>query len=159
VTRDSRPVAGFNPGSRELTRIVMNVHQSLLTGRRSRFLALSVVLLVTAAATVPAHCQDEGEGTFSIIARDIASGELGMAVRSKAHAVGSRTISAKGGLAVIAHQAMSKPMYGQVGIELLQRGMTPQQAIELNPAHRRELPGNPNFESLRQDPEFRSLTD
>src|SRR4030095_187515 len=74
--------------------------------------------------------QIEGEGTFSIIARDAATGELGMAVHSKAHAVGSRTISAKGGVAVIAHQATSNPMYGQVGLELLQRGMTPQQALD-----------------------------
>jgi uncharacterized Ntn-hydrolase superfamily protein len=71
-----------------------------------------------------------GEGTFSIIARDAAAGELGIAVHSKAHAVGSRTISAKGGVAVIAHQATSNPMYGQVGLELLQRGMTPQQALD-----------------------------
>jgi uncharacterized Ntn-hydrolase superfamily protein len=70
------------------------------------------------------------EGTFSIIARDPAAGELGMAVQSKAHAVGSRTISAKGGLAVIAHQASSNPMYGQLGLELLGRGMTPQEALD-----------------------------
>src|SRR5947207_715251 len=56
------------------------------------------------------------EGTFSMIARDTAAGELGMAVQSKAHAVGSRTVSAKGGLGVIAHQAQSNPMYGQVGL-------------------------------------------
>ncbi len=83
-----------------------------------------------AAASAVAAGADEGEGTFSIIARDPASGELGMAVHSKAHAVGSRTISAKGGVAVIAHQATSNPMYGQVGLELLQRGMTPQQALD-----------------------------
>jgi len=70
------------------------------------------------------------EGTFSIIARDTAAGELGMAVQSKAHAVGSRTISAKGGLGVIAHQAQSNPMYGQVGLDLLARGMAPQQALD-----------------------------
>jgi uncharacterized Ntn-hydrolase superfamily protein len=70
------------------------------------------------------------EDTFSIIARDTAAGELGMAVQSKAHAVGSRTISAKGGLGVIAHQAQSNPMYGQVGLDLLARGMAPQQALD-----------------------------
>ena len=53
-----------------------------------------------------------------------------MAVQSKAHAVGSRTVSAKGGLAVIAHQATSNPMYGQLGLDLLARGMTPQQALD-----------------------------
>ena len=32
-------------------------------------------------------------------------------------------------------------------------------AIELNPAHRTELPKNANFESLRLDPEFQKITE
>src|SRR5262245_52530724 len=92
------------------------------------YLPLLVLLIGRSAA---AYGNDiESEGTFSIIARDSASGELGMAVHSKAHAVGSRTISAKGGVAVIAHQATSNPMYGQIGLELVERGMTPQQALD-----------------------------
>ena len=86
--------------------------------------------MMTAGSAPVAAGTEEVEGTFSIIARDPASGELGMAVHSKAYAVGSRTISAKGGVAVIAHQATSNPMYGQVGLELLQGGMTPQQALD-----------------------------
>jgi uncharacterized Ntn-hydrolase superfamily protein len=85
------------------------------------------------AISGPAAAWDESvttDSTFSIIARDAAAGELGMAVQSKAHAVGSRTISARGGLAVIAHQAVCNPMYGQIGLELLQRGYSPQQALD-----------------------------
>src|SRR4029453_17867769 len=92
------------------------------------------LLLLFFAASGPGAAtevaQIEGEGTFSIIARDAATGELGMAVHSKAHAVGSRTISAKGGVAVIAHQATSNPIYGQGGLELLQRGIAAQQALD-----------------------------
>lgn len=69
-------------------------------------------------------------GTFSIIARDPATGELGMAVQSKAFAAGNRATTIKGGLAVIAHQASANPMYGAVGLELLAAGMTPQQALD-----------------------------
>jgi uncharacterized Ntn-hydrolase superfamily protein len=69
-------------------------------------------------------------GTFSIIARDPATGELGMAVQSKAFAAGNRAMTIKGGVAVIAHQASANPMYGSVGLELLGRGMTPEQALE-----------------------------
>ena len=99
--------------------------------RTMRPIFLVILLLLLTAAKAMAFDDDlPVEGTFSIIARDPAAGELGMAVQSKAHAVGSRTISAKGGLAVIAHQATSNPMYGQLGLELLQRGMTPQQALE-----------------------------
>src|SRR6516162_10352261 len=96
---------------------------------RNKFLLMFLFLAISG----PAAAWDDSltaDSTFSIIARDIAAGELGMAVQSKAHAVGSRTISARGGLAVIAHQAVSNPMYGQIGLELLQRGYSPQQALD-----------------------------
>lgn len=68
--------------------------------------------------------------TFSIIARDPATGELGMAVQSKAFAAGNRAMTIKGGVAVIAHQASANPMYGAVGLELIATGMAPQQALD-----------------------------
>lgn len=87
-------------------------------------------LLFVIAASAPAQ-GPELEGTFSIIARDPATGELGMAVQSKTLAVGSRTITIKGGVAVIAHQSSSNPMYGSLGLELLGAGMSPQQALDM----------------------------
>ena len=69
--------------------------------------------------------------TFSIIARDPATGELGMGVQSKAFAAGNRALHAKGGVAVIAHQASANPMYGAMGVELLERGYTPQEALDM----------------------------
>lgn len=68
--------------------------------------------------------------TYSIIALDPKSGELGLGVQSKAFALGSRVSTGKGGLAMVAHQSSSNPMYGKLGIELLQVGMSPQQALE-----------------------------
>ena len=94
-----------------------------------RFTLITLVMLVS----VPAFGQDyppDHQGTFSIIGRDPATGELGMAVQSKTIAVGARTRSGKGGLAVIAHQSASNPMYGELAIELLQAGMTPQAALD-----------------------------
>jgi len=58
------------------------------------------------------------------------TGELGIAVQSRTISVGSRTRSAKGGVAVVAHQASSNPMYGELGIQLIEKGMTPQQALD-----------------------------
>ena len=69
--------------------------------------------------------------TYSIIARDPETGELGMAVQSKVFAVGYRTWDAKGGLAVIAHQAASNPFYGKVGLELLEAGLSPREALDM----------------------------
>ena len=73
----------------------------------------------------------EETGTFSIVARDPTTGELGVAVQSKAFAVGSRVPTVKGGLVAMAHQAQSNPMYGALGVELLRAGMTPQQALDI----------------------------
>jgi uncharacterized Ntn-hydrolase superfamily protein len=68
--------------------------------------------------------------TFSIIARDPGTGEMGFAFQSKAFAGGNRIADAQGGFAVIAHQAVSDPMYGVVGLQLLHAGMTPQDALD-----------------------------
>src|SRR5688572_21534533 len=70
-------------------------------------------------------------GTFSIIARDAASGELGIGLQSKAFAAGNRAVTVKGGVGVIAHQSSANPMYGQMGLQHLERGMTPQQALDM----------------------------
>jgi uncharacterized Ntn-hydrolase superfamily protein len=89
------------------------------------------LVAIMLAVSSPAMAQGpELEGTFSIIARDSVSGELGMAVQSKTLAVGGRTITIRGGVAVIAHQSASNPMYGALGLELLGAGMTPQQALD-----------------------------
>ena len=93
---------------------------------------LAVVISLAIFAAIPRDSVQgqQLEGTFSIIARDPATGELGMAVQSKTLAVGSRTITIKGGVAVVAHQSASNPMYGAIGLELLAAGMTPQQALD-----------------------------
>jgi len=69
-------------------------------------------------------------GTFSIIALDPATGEIGMGVQSKAFAAGNRAVAVKGGVAAIAHQASANPMYATVGFELLAAGMTPKDALD-----------------------------
>ena len=70
------------------------------------------------------------EGTYSIIGLDPDTGELGMGVQSRAFAVGYRTWTAKGGLAIFAHQASSNPYYGRVGMEMLAAGLDPQEALD-----------------------------
>lgn len=87
-------------------------------------------LLVSASAAA----QDDDPdylATFSIVARDPATGEFGFAVQSKAFAAGNRAVTIRGGLGVIAHQASANPMYGAIGFELLERGFTPQQALDM----------------------------
>ena len=87
--------------------------------------------LRSTVAAAAAFASLQAFATFSIVARDPATGELGMGVQSKAFATASRTITVKGGVVAIAHQATSNPMYGVLGLDLIQVGMTPQQALDI----------------------------
>jgi uncharacterized Ntn-hydrolase superfamily protein len=98
--------------------------------RESHRLLRKLTAVAAFGTTLTPSQQPALEGTFSIVARDSTTGELGMAVQSKTLAVGSRTITIKGGVAVVAHQSASNPMYGAIGLELLDAGMTPQQALD-----------------------------
>jgi uncharacterized Ntn-hydrolase superfamily protein len=69
-------------------------------------------------------------GTFSIIARDPATGELGVAVQSRVIAVGAIVPYAKAGVGAVATQAWANPTYGPRGLELLAAGKQPQEIIE-----------------------------
>ena len=91
---------------------------------------VAICSVLTPSALAAQDYDPNSTGTFSIIARDPATGELGMAVQSKAFAAGNRAMTIKGGVAVIAHQASANPMYGSVGLELLASGMSPQQALD-----------------------------
>src|SRR5688572_29051633 len=105
--------------------------ESLFSGFNMGRLILPLVIVAATLASAPkdlgAQDDDNREGTFSIVARDPATGELGAAVQSKAFATGSRTLTLKGGVAAVAHQSSANPMYGEIGIELLRAGMSPQQ--------------------------------
>ena len=97
----------------------------------ARTFVLTLILAASFAAGSSAQDFDaDYTGTFSIIGLDPATGELGMAVQSKAFAVGNRTVTGKGGLVVLAHQAQSNPMYGALAVQLVQAGMTPQEALD-----------------------------
>jgi len=67
--------------------------------------------------------------TYSIIARDAETGELGVAVQSRAFRAGSGVGWALPGVGAVASQAFSEPSYGPLGLELLQAGKTPEQAL------------------------------
>jgi len=67
--------------------------------------------------------------TYSIVARDPETGEMGVATQSQAFAVGSSVPFALPGHGVIATQSMAEPMYGAVGLDLLRGGFTAQEVL------------------------------
>ncbi|MEO0249829.1 MAG: DUF1028 domain-containing protein [candidate division WOR-3 bacterium] len=71
-----------------------------------------------------------GEGTFSIVAFDPTTGDLGVAVASKFLAVGSVVPWAEAGVGAIATQAFGNTTYGPRGLALLKRKLTPEEVIQ-----------------------------
>ena len=60
--------------------------------------------------------------TFSIVARDPATGEIGVAVQSRVLGVGAIVPFAKAGVGAIATQSMANTAYGPEGLKLLAAG-------------------------------------
>lgn len=68
-------------------------------------------------------------GTYSIVARDAHSGELGVAVQSHWFSVGSVVAWARPGVGAVATQAIAEIAHGPGAIEALAEGLAPQEAI------------------------------
>jgi uncharacterized Ntn-hydrolase superfamily protein len=67
--------------------------------------------------------------TWSIIARDSATGQFGIAVATRFFAVGARVPHIAAGIGAIATQAMVNPYYGIDGVKLLREGNSPHDII------------------------------
>ncbi len=68
--------------------------------------------------------------TYSIVARDTVTGEMGVAVQSHWFSVGTSVIWGKAGIGVVATQSFVNPSFGPRGLSLLENGLTPKMAIE-----------------------------
>ena len=68
--------------------------------------------------------------TYSIVARDPTTGDLGVAVQSRFLAVGAVVPWARAGVGAVATQAYGHPGYGPDGLELLAAGSGPDATLE-----------------------------
>jgi uncharacterized Ntn-hydrolase superfamily protein len=69
--------------------------------------------------------------TWSLIALDPATGELGIAVATRFFAAGARVPFVLSGVGAIATQALVNPYYGIDGLQLLRNGNTPADALNI----------------------------
>src|SRR5690349_16410709 len=67
--------------------------------------------------------------TFSIVARDPATGELGVAVHSHWFSVGSIVTWAEAGVGAVATQSFVDPSYGKLGLDLMRAGRSAPDAL------------------------------
>jgi uncharacterized Ntn-hydrolase superfamily protein len=68
--------------------------------------------------------------TYSIVARDTITGELGVAVQSHWFSVGSLVTWAEAGVGAVATQSFVDPAYGPLGLELMRARKTANQALD-----------------------------
>lgn len=68
--------------------------------------------------------------TYSIVAIDKRTGEMGVAVQSHWFSVGSLVTWAESGVGVVATQAFAEVSYGPLGLALMKGGKTAQQALK-----------------------------
>src|SRR5262245_51408544 len=69
-------------------------------------------------------------GTFSIIAFDPATSELGVGVQSRAFGAGAAVPFAKPGVGAVATQAAANRLYGPKAIALLEQGLSPEEVVK-----------------------------
>lgn len=90
-------------------------------------------LLVTMTAPAVSPAQDAPPlrpvATYSIVARDSATGQLGVAVQSHWFSVGPIVPWAEAGVGAVATQSFVDPAYGPLGLELMRAGRSGPEAL------------------------------
>ncbi len=104
--------------------------------RSPRVSALALVALAAISLSIPGRSLAQElqrplrpVHTYSIVARDAETGELGVAVQSHWFSVGSSVAWARSGVGAIATQSFIDPSYGSNGLVLMGTGSTADQAL------------------------------
>jgi uncharacterized Ntn-hydrolase superfamily protein len=84
---------------------------------------MTLVLLAATSASRPV-------ATYSIVARDSATGELGVAVQSHWFSVGSVVPWAEAGVGAVATQSFVDPSYGPLGLALMRAGRSAPESLQ-----------------------------
>lgn len=99
----------------------------------SRILIAAVLLSITVQAqdaTKAPVAVDPWFGTFSIVAFDPATNELGVGVQSRAFGAGAAVPYAKPGVGAVATQASANRQYGPKAMALLEQGLSPAEVVK-----------------------------
>jgi uncharacterized Ntn-hydrolase superfamily protein len=94
---------------------------------------LAVLLVCLGSSRAPAIVIDGSSArpvtTYSIVARDPETGQLGVAVQSHWFSVGSVVPWVEAGVGAVATQSLTDVTYGPLGLELMRTGKTPEQTL------------------------------
>ncbi|HEX8150421.1 MAG TPA: DUF1028 domain-containing protein [Pyrinomonadaceae bacterium] len=102
--------------------------------------ALTVAALLMSVKTPDVAAQESNDDraprplrpvhTFSVVARDPSTGEMGVAVQSHWFSVGSNVAWAEAGVGAVATQSFIDPSYGRNGLELMRGGASAEEALK-----------------------------
>jgi uncharacterized Ntn-hydrolase superfamily protein len=92
--------------------------------------ALSSAVALAASAGEAPSVPKRPVYTYSIVARDLATGELGVAVQSHWFSVGSSVPWAEAGVGAVATQSFVDPSYGKLGLDLMRAGRSAPDALK-----------------------------
>jgi uncharacterized Ntn-hydrolase superfamily protein len=94
----------------------------------------SLLLLSTTLTPTLTGADTQGPGrpvsTYSIVARDPVTGDLGVAVQSHWFSVGSIVTWAEAGVGAVATQSFVEVSYGPLGLELMKAGKSAAEALQ-----------------------------
>jgi uncharacterized Ntn-hydrolase superfamily protein len=95
--------------------------------RQAWFVAL---FLAASLFSVRSFADQPRAFTYSIVARDAATGEMGVAVQSHWFSVGSVVPWAEAGVGAVATQSFVDPSYGPLGLDLMRAGKRAPEALQ-----------------------------
>lgn len=91
---------------------------------------VTYICTASVARAEDANIPPELCGTFSIVAYDPETQELGVAVHSRVVAVGSIVPFAKAGVGAIATQSLANVSFGPRGLEMLEEGLSAEETLQ-----------------------------
>lgn len=89
------------------------------------------LLLAAGLCALPVAAEAPRPATFSIVAADPESGEVGVAVASRFFSVGSVVPWARAGVGAVATQSNANTSFGPRGLELLERGLGARETLDV----------------------------
>src|SRR5512139_2285757 len=92
-------------------------------------MTLAPLALAALAAAAAPETPRRPVHTYSIVARDPVTGEIGVAVQSHWFSVGTDVVWAEAGVGAVATQSFVETSYGPLGLALMHGGKTAPQAL------------------------------
>jgi len=101
-----------------------------LVGAALALLSLTATAAAQQPLIPPAHFEKLAH-TYSIVAWDSVTGDLGVAVQSKFPNVGGLVPWAQAGVGAVATQSLANTAYGELGLQLMGQGATAAEALRI----------------------------